>query len=93
MSEDIEASVGLRLAFRLTPQETSLMLLLLTMEFVSNDLIYERLNVATEVWVAIYRLRRSLKRYQISIESKRNFGYWLNSETKAKVKALITRKV
>lgn len=93
MSEDIEASVGLRLAFRLTPQETSLMLLLLTMEFVSNDLIYERLNVATEVRVAIYRLRRSLKRYQISIESKRNFGYWLNSETKAKVKALITRKV
>lgn len=92
MIEDDRTSdlvVGLRLVFQLTPQETNLMLLLMTMRFVSPELIYERLNVATEVRVAMYRLRKSLLKHDIPIESKRSFGYWLTDESKVKVRAII----
>lgn len=87
-----ELTVGLRLVFHLTPQETNLMLLLMTMKYVSPELIYERLNVATEVRVAMYRLRKALTKKGIDIESKRSFGYWLSDESKEKVHAIIGGK-
>jgi hypothetical protein len=88
---DAEMAVGLRIIFQLTPQETNLMLLLLTMKYVPPELIYDKLNVATEIRVAMYRLRKALTRFNIQIQSKRTFGYWLTDETKVRVRAILSK--
>jgi len=84
-----DESIKLRLTFRLSPQQASLMLLLLSMEVVASQVIYERLSVGTEVRVAVHRLRKSLETYNINIEAKRGLGYWLTSETKAKIRQIL----
>ena len=83
---------GLRVVFRLTPQETNLMMLLYTMQLVTPEVIVQRLGIATEVRVAMYRLRRTLVRHGVVINSKRRFGYWLDNETKAQIKEKLARE-
>jgi DNA-binding response OmpR family regulator len=83
-SDDISAK--LRTTFKLSAQEASLLMLLLTTDVVSSDLICERLNVATEVRVAIHRLRKTLATHQVEIESKRHLGYWLTPEMKDRIR-------
>jgi DNA-binding response OmpR family regulator len=83
-SEDIDAK--LRTTFKLSTQEASILGLLLATDVVSSDLICERLNVATEVRVAIHRLRKTLATHQVEIESKRHLGYWLTPEMKDRIR-------
>ena len=84
-----QVNEAMRITFQLTPQETDIMGLLVLLPLVSPDTISERLGIATEVRVAVYRLRITLKHHNIEILSRRKFGYWLTDETKARIKELI----
>jgi hypothetical protein len=84
-----QVNEALRITFQLTPQETDIMGLLVLLPLVSPDAISQRLGIATEVRVAVYRLRITLKRHSIEILSRRRFGYWLTDDTKARIKELI----
>lgn len=85
----LEDNVKLRIAFKLSQQQVSLLLLLLSMKVVHPQVIYERLSVATEVRVAVHRLRHVLEPFGITIENKRSLGYWLSDESKARIREIL----
>lgn len=90
---EADLSVGLRLMLGLTLQETKLMLLLMQVELVTANLVNERLGIPTaDVRIAIHRLRNMLHPHNITIQSKRLFGYWLTDDTKARVRQLTQRQ-
>lgn len=91
---DLELALGqgdakLAAAFRLTPVLNNLFGLLLSLQTVTPEMIRQRLEIAPDAKVAIHRLRAQLKPWAIEIESRRNVGYWLSAETKAKILALL----
>lgn len=49
----------------------------------------QRLSLSADPKVAIHRLRRKLKPFEVTIESQRNTGYWLDDASKNKVRSLI----
>jgi hypothetical protein len=60
----------------------------MAMPNVTPEMIVMRLNIATDSKVAVHRLREALKPYEIEVRSKRGLGYWLDAETKERVKLL-----
>jgi hypothetical protein len=92
---DLEAALGqkdegLANTFKLAPKMTDLLGLLLSLPIVTSDQIDRRLGIASDAKVAIHRLRKELAPWSIAIFSKRLRGYWLDDETKAKIKQLIS---
>ena len=95
---DYEKVLGIKdqdllLTFKLTPSLNSILGLLLSQKLVTPEMIEQRLSIATNAKVAVHRLRQAVKEWGITIESKRNLGYWLPLETKAKIRGLITQEV
>lgn len=93
---DLELTLGqandnLAVTFRLTPVLNNLLGLLLSLPVVTPEMIRQRLEIAPDAKVAIHRLRQHLVPWlgEDAIESKRNVGYWLSKETKAKIRALM----
>ena len=79
---------GLIAAFKLSPQKTRLMGLLLQLPIVTPDIIAQRMGMSIEVRVAMNRLRKDLLVFDIHVESRRRLGYWFTDDTKAKIKAM-----
>ena len=77
--------------FKLPPQRMKLMGLLLTLPIVTTEIIAQRLGIDIEVRVAMNRLRNDLNKWDIKVESRRKLGYWFTDETKARIKALVSR--
>jgi hypothetical protein len=91
---DLELALGqgndnLAVTFRLTPVLNNLMGLLLTLPTVTPETIRQRLEIAADPKVAIHRLRKHIEPWGIKIRSRRNLGYWLEDEDKAKIKAFL----
>ena len=91
---DLELALGqsndnLAVTFRLTPVLNNLMGLLLTLPTVTPEMIRQRLEIAADAKVAIHRLRKHIEPWGIKIRSRRNLGYWLEDEDKAKIKTLL----
>jgi DNA-binding response OmpR family regulator len=72
--------------FKLTPAMSDLLGLLLTLPKVTSDMISQRLEIATDSKVAIYRLRKHMQEFDVKIHSVRNVGYWLDAEDKKKLR-------
>lgn len=87
------ADTGLEGTFKLTPTQTSILGLLMTLPHVAPEVIRHRLEVAADTKVAMFRLRKALKPWDIKIYSKRSIGYWLDFETKARIEDMVTSKV
>lgn len=83
----------LLVTFKLSPTLNAIFGLLLSQKLVTADMIERRLAIASEAKVAVHRLRYFLKPWEISIESKRNLGYWLTAETKERVRQFVAREV
>jgi hypothetical protein len=64
--------------------------LLLALPIVTPEMIRQRLEIAPDAKVAIHRLRKHIEPWKIEIGSRRNVGYWLEPEDKAKIKALVS---
>ncbi|HLL29016.1 MAG TPA: hypothetical protein VKT73_15370 [Xanthobacteraceae bacterium] len=79
--------------FRLSPAQNNLFGLLISLDTVTPEIIRQRLEIATDAKVAVHRLRRHLKEWEIQIHSRRNVGYWLDEETKEKIRGMITPQV
>lgn len=93
---DLELALGqsddnLAITFRLTPVLNNLLGLLLSVPNVTPEMIRQRLEIAPDAKVAIHRLRKQLEPWlgKDAIESRRNVGYWLSAETKAKIRAMM----
>lgn len=92
---DMEKVLGVKdqdllLTFKLTPSLNSIFGLLLSQKLVTSEMIEHRLALATESKVAVHRLRQALKKWGIGIESRRNIGYWLSTDTKAQVRGMVS---
>jgi hypothetical protein len=95
---DLELALGQRddslsATFRLTPVLNNLMGLLLAVPAVTPEMIRQRLEIAPDAKVAMHRLRRHMKEWEIKIHSRRNVGYWLEDQDKVRVRALIAQKM
>jgi hypothetical protein len=95
---DMEKALGIKdqdvlLTFKLNPSLNSIFGLLLHQKLVTAEMIEQRLRLATEAKVAVHRLRQALKPWSIEVESRRNIGYWLSPETKARIRELISGEV
>jgi hypothetical protein len=91
---DLEAALGLHnekmaLTFRLPPQRNQLLGLLLALPTVSEDTIQQRLELATDARVAVFRLRKHLEPFGVVVSSRRHIGYWLEPDMKERVRQLI----
>jgi DNA-binding response OmpR family regulator len=79
--------------FRLTPSLANVLGLLVSLPYVDADTVQERLELFTNMKVAICRLRKELAPHGIEIKSRRFSGYWLDDADKQKIKALTTFEV
>lgn len=75
--------------FKLTQQQAKLLALLMEVPVASASIIQRRIKMSTEAKVAIHRLRNRMNEYGITISAKRFYGFWLDSEEKAKIKAMM----
>jgi hypothetical protein len=95
---DLELALGQRddslsATFRLTPVLNNLMGLLLSVPAVTPEMIRQRLEIAPDAKVAMHRLRKHMKDWDIEIHSRRNVGYWLEDEDKTRIRGLIAQKM
>jgi hypothetical protein len=91
---DLELALGqgnanLAVTFRLTPVLNNLMGLLVAMPVVTPEMICQRLGIAPDAKVAVFRLREHIAPWGLTIHSKRNVGYWIDSADKMKIKRLL----
>lgn len=91
---ELEEALGLghdalSFTFRLSPTLGNLMGLLLTLPTVTPELVKQKLGVAADAKVVMYRLRKHLRDWNIKIHSHRNVGYWLDPADKKRVRAFI----
>lgn len=84
---------GLLATFRLTPVLNNLMGLLLSVPAVTPEMIRQRLEIAPDAKVAVHRLRRQLAEFDIKIQSRRNVGYWIEDEDKARIRGMVAAKM
>lgn len=75
--------------FGLHPVPARLFGLLMKVPYVTTELA-ERANVCSDLRVNMCRLRKTIEPHGITIHSKRYQGYWLDDETKDRVRAMIT---
>lgn len=90
---DLEAALGqndntLAVTFRLTPKLSNLLGLLLQLPNVTPEMIQHRLEIASDAKVAMHRLRVHLKSWGVVVHSRRHLGYWLDGDTKERIRAL-----
>jgi hypothetical protein len=93
--EELETCLGLHdqnlgVVFKLPRSLAKLLGLLLSTPNVTPEMIQDRLRIATNAKVAVHRLRAGLAAWDVEINSKRSLGYWIDSETKARIRGIIT---
>lgn len=94
----LEAALGLKnetltTKYKLTPAMGSLLGLLLELPIVTDEAIKNKLRIAADAKVAIYRLRRQLLPYAVEVHSKRGTGWYLDDETKLRIRHDVTGEV
>jgi hypothetical protein len=91
---DLEAALeqcnpNLAVVFRLPTALNKLLGLLLSLPNVTSEMVLDRLGIATDAKVAMHRLRKHMAPFGIVIESRRNLGYWIDQDAKAKIRAML----
>lgn len=81
---------NLAIAFRLTPALNNLLGLLMSLPVVTPAVIELRLEVVTNARVSMHRLRQCLEPFGVKVMSRRTLGYWLDAETKARIRAMLS---
>lgn len=89
----LEAALGqndpkLHATFQLPKSLQNLLGLLIAVPNVTPDMIVDA-RVASNARVAMHRLRTALKPHDIPIRQRRALGWWLDAETKNKIKVLL----
>jgi len=75
--------------FNLPPTLANLFGLLLAKEFVSKQLAKDMMNLVADANVAIWRLRERLLPMGITVNTRRGVGWYLDDETKQRVRTLM----
>lgn len=78
--------------FRLTPAMAKIVLLLLENNRVTAQKIENELKIVTDARVAVHRIRRRFEGTGITVQSRREVGYWLTDESKAEIIAAIGKQ-
>jgi hypothetical protein len=80
-------NMALAVAFGLTPILNNLLGLLLAQLHVTDATVAKFMpKVGTGTKILVCRLRKHLKPYGVVIQSKRAVGYWLDEETKERIR-------
>lgn len=82
-----EEHTAICMAFGLTPRQGKLLSLLLASPSITSEVIEAQLE--TDGAVAIFRLRKKLKPFNIEVRSCYDVGYALSSEMKDRARDLI----
>jgi chromosome condensin MukBEF ATPase and DNA-binding subunit MukB len=80
---------ALRLLFKFSNAKSHIVALLMSCKSIDKTMIEETLNVVTDIKVAICTLRKQLEPWGIKVHSKRGYGYWIDDETKARIKTML----
>jgi hypothetical protein len=75
--------------FKLSKAKTHIIALLMSCKSIDKTMVEETLDIVTDLKVAICTLRKELQPWGIEIHSKRNRGYWIDDETKARINTMI----
>jgi hypothetical protein len=80
-------NAALAVAFGLYPSIAKLLGLMLTQHHVTDVIVVKAIpNIKTPMKVLISQLRSRLKPFGISIQSTRLVGYWIDEETKERIR-------
>lgn len=91
---DLKSALGqddptISITFKLSASLSNALGLLMARIVVPGEMLSQSLGIATDSKVLINRLRNEMKDYGVKIEGRRNVGYWLDEDTKAKVRGMI----
>jgi hypothetical protein len=75
--------------FKLPPQQCYLLRLLMQHPVVTSGMIEHKLGIEYGGRMPLYRLRRRVFKYGIVIQSQYGGNYWLEPETKQRVKEIV----
>ncbi|MGZ3672901.1 MAG: hypothetical protein ACXVCO_01205 [Ktedonobacterales bacterium] len=94
--QDLEAALGqkdhtLAITYKLSPTLSDLLGLLISVKVADPAMIQQRLEVVTDAKVAVHRLRKRMKHFGIEIHGRRLVGYWLDDETKERLRQRAAR--
>lgn len=75
--------------YNLTPQLSKFLLLLVTLEYVSENVVQERIGHVPPATLA-HRLRIALRRanFDVKIKCMRGYGYWIDDDAKRRFVAI-----
>ncbi len=76
-------------ALSLPPVLSKVFVLLMSEQRVTNDMINDVVKLA-EPKYTMFRLRKTLNKYNVDIKSKRYYGYWLEPSDKKKLAEVAT---
>lgn len=90
---DLEATLNLRNEvlkshYKLTPAMNGLLNLLVELPFVSDEVIKDRLHLAADSKVLVYRLRKELEGQGIEVFSRRGIGWYIDEPTRERLQQL-----
>lgn len=77
------------IAFQISRSQSRLLGLFCSVPLVTNEMIEERLEIATDARVAVHRLRQSLARHGVKILTHAGTGYSMPADMKAKVTSIV----
>lgn len=86
-------NADLRARYKLTPAMNSILGLMLELPMVNDELLQERLGLAADAKVAVFRLRKQLEPHGIKIQCRRGSGWFLDDLTKDRIRREITSEV
>lgn len=86
-----QSNDGLACAFRLAPASRNILGLLLAVPLVTGEMVQQRLGLASDAKVAMHRLKKALAPFNIEVKSQRHIGYWLDAETKERIRLTVER--
>lgn len=66
--------------------------LFLAVPCVTQEMVVHRLEIATDMKVAVFRLRRALKERGIVIHARRSVGYWMEQADKDIIRAELKQR-
>lgn len=72
-------------AFSLPPMLEKVFRLLMAQSRVTGEQISARLPQGAEAKCAVFRLRKSLKPFGVTVQSKRHIGYWIDPADKKRL--------
>ena len=92
--QELETALGqnsdrLARTFKLSDGLNNVLGLMMSVDVVDADILQNQMKLTTDAKVCVHRLRRALLPWNVKINQRRGFGWWLTAESKERIANLV----